>query len=1133
MPQVPWGSTLRLPKSSFPPRAILADRKKYLRRCTDDLYAWQRNAADPSPTNSFTLHDGPPYANGSLHIGHALNKILKDITCRFQVSSGRRVDYRPGWDCHGLPIELKALQRQKELGQSGEDRQLGFTEVRKLARKLASDTVEEQKAGFRKWAVMADWDNSWKTMDRDFELKQLDVFKSLVKKGLIYRKFKPVYWSPSSRTALAEAELEYKSDHVSTAAFVKFPLLDLPQGITSELGTSASEVSAVIWTTTPWTLVANKAIAVNSALEYVLVRSSRHGLLLLAETRLEDFSKVCEEDLHGQIVSRCRGSELVSGTYRHSAFADHSSLPILHADFVSADSGSGLVHIAPGHGMDDYKLCLEQGVLPFAPVDEYGCFTEDAFPSDPQRLQGKDVLGQGNKAVLQLLVDRDMIIASHKYSHKYPYDWRSKQPVIIRATQQWFANVGELRADSLKALDEVNFVPQSGRERLSSFVQGRSEWCISRQRAWGVPIPTLYEKDSGTTLLTPQSVSYIVSVIRERGIEAWWTDDELEPAWVPPMLRDNSQFRRGKDTMDVWFDSGTSWTQMEDGSQQERPPVADVYLEGTDQHRGWFQSSLLTHTARQSSNVKKVPFAPYKTLITHGFTLDHLGRKMSKSEGNVISPSEIMDGTLLPPVKRKSAKNAARSDQTVFYDAMGPDALRLWVGSCDFTRDIIVGQPVLKAINNSLLKLRNTFKLLLGLVDTLKPEQRARFESLGSANRMALVQLATLEAEAQRAYSRYEYHKVVTAVNQYINVDLSASYIESIKDCLYADATNSRNRVETQLVLWEIFKGLSCILSPITPLLIEEAIDHLPAQLAFQPMKVAWGQDPSVLQSEQDSSIPGPWEVRGLEEDMQYLSAVRNAIRSLQEPLRAEKKMGSSLQCTVAIYLPDDPLPASPQAGSQSSHTLRAALERNLLALEDYFVVSKVELISTNSPPPPPPPTDHNSSNDPNTWSRSTPLTLNNQTSTIHVRSPDAAKCVRCWKYVVPVAASSNPPDQQPPPLSPPSPFPSSPPHSSSLSPKPQLQNPSSSLDDAQEESLHDLITSGSLSRLGRELPKPEPGPELPQPEEPLCQRCLGVLEGLLHERPEIFEGRPGIEAAARRCREVEDSGLRRRWELG
>ena len=1070
MPPASWSSTLCLPKSRFPPRTILADRNKYLKRCTDDLYAWQRSTADPSPTNSFTLHDGPPYANGSLHIGHALNKILKDITCRFHVSSGRRVDYKPGWDCHGLPIELKALQRHKEQGGLGKDRPPGFLEVRKLARELASDTVEDQKAGFREWAVMADWDNSWKTMDKEFELRQLGVFRSLVEKGLIYRKFKPVYWSPSSRTALAEAELEYKNDHVSTAAFVKFPLSSLPKDIGDRLETPVSEICGVIWTTTPWTLIANKAIVVSPALEYVLVRSSQHGVLLLAKTRLNEMSSFCKENLDENILAICRGSGLVGGTYINPALGSACpSLPILQADFVSAESGSGLVHVAPGHGMDDYKLCLENGIEPYAPVDDDGCFTKEALSSDPERLLGKEVLGQGNGLVLQLFAENNMLIASHKYSHKYPYDWRSKQPVITRATQQWFANVGEIRDDALKVLDQVRFVPESGQERLSSFVKSRSEWCISRQRAWGVPIPALFEKYTGSAVLTPESVFHIIQVIKERGIEAWWTDDEYDLAWVPPTMRDRAQLRRGKDTMDVWFDSGTSWTQLQDGDREGHPPVADIYLEGTDQHRGWFQSSLLTHVAKQSSNAKTAPVAPYRTLVTHGFILDQLGRKMSKSEGNVVSPSEVMDGTLLPPLKRRPAKNSPNDEQVVVYDAMGPDALRLWVAGCDYTRDVSIGQPILKAVNNGLLKLRNTFKLLLGLVETLQPDRKTRFESLGSTGRMALMQLAELETEVQRAYSRFEYHKAVATINQYVNIDLSASYIESIKDCLYADATNSESRIEAQLVLWEIFKGLSCILSPITPLLVQEAIDYLPAQLDFQPTKVIWGNDPSALQNRQISSVAGPWEDPLLKNDMAYLSAVRNTIKSIQERVRAEKKMGSSLQCCVSISFPS----ASSNEQIPFPHSFRLAIERNLPSLEDYLVVSKVSILAPSH--------DIAETTASENWARSADVTVNGETATVHIREPEEAKCGRCWKYNV----------------------------STETAPKPE---PSSS------------VLAGQKPNVSQ--------PELQELEEPLCERCLGVLEGMRSSKLDIFEDRPKIDAAARKCRKVTNEKLMRHWDL-
>ena len=493
--------------------------------------------------------------------------------------------------------------------------------------------MRDQKKDFRQWAIMADWDNAWTTKDQTFEMKQLGVFQEMAKRDIIFRRYKPVYWSPSSGTALAEAELEYKDDHESTAAYVKFPMINIPESLEKQ-GVVKGSLHAVIWTTTPWTLPANRAIAINPDLEYVVMYVGKKQFLV-AESRLPDLVKALHVyELNTDIVARINGAGLAGATYRNILRGQESApQPILLADFVSADSGTGLVHCAPGHGMEDYEVCTKKGIPAFAPVDDAGCFTDAAFPEDPTALAGLSVLEGGSDKVIELL--GDMVVSTHKYKHKYPYDWRTKLPVIVRATEQWFADVGSIKQVALASLANVEFIPNSGKSRLESFVKGRSEWCISRQRAWGVPIPALYD-ENGVAVLTDESVAHIISVIGERGSDAWWADAEDDPAWIAPGLQ--GSYRRGKDTMDVWFDSGSSWTQTEG--------QADVYCEGTDQHRGWFQSSLLTYLSASDHAV-----APFRKLITHGFTLDQEGKKMSKSIGNVISPNEIIEGQLLPRVR--------------------------------------------------------------------------------------------------------------------------------------------------------------------------------------------------------------------------------------------------------------------------------------------------------------------------------------------------------------------------------------------------------------------------------------------------------------------------------------------------
>lgn len=485
--------------------------------------------------------------------------------------------------------------------------------------------------GFREWGVMADWDKAWTTMDKSFEVKQLGVFQEMVKRGLISRRYKPVYWSPSSRTALAEAELEYKDDHMSTAAYVKFPLTSVPEDLKRKLPENGI-LHAVIWTTTPWTLPANRAIGVHRDMEYSVVKKGSDLLLMSRQQTLLLVNATADIVVESILGGELKGSQYVNVLRGKESVPQ----PIIHADFVSAESGSGLVHLAPGHGMEDYDVCSPLGIKPDAPVNNLGCFTSAALPDDPQVLEGKSVLDEGSSEVLKILGDKVLAVYEHK--HKYPYDWRTKLPVIVRATEQWFADVGSVKDQALSSLDEVRFIPESGRARLESFVEGRSEWCISRQRAWGVPIPAIYNED-GVAVLTDESVAHLISVVDERGIDAWWTDRADDPAWIVPGLE--GKYRRGKDTMDVWFDSGTSWTQ----SHQR----ADVYLEGTDQHRGWFQSSLLTYVSASGTDG-----APFKTCITHGFTLDQSGKKMSKSIGNTIAPSQIIDGSLLPSVESLS-----------------------------------------------------------------------------------------------------------------------------------------------------------------------------------------------------------------------------------------------------------------------------------------------------------------------------------------------------------------------------------------------------------------------------------------------------------------------------------------------
>lgn len=898
------------------------------------MYAWQQEERKDS--EKFILHDGPPYANGQLHVGHALNKVLKDMIVRSELQQGKQVRFVPGWDCHGLPIEHKALLELRAKDGGGEQK-LDAVGVRKIARALAEKTVVEQKQGFKEWGVMADWDSPYLTLNKEFELKQLGVFLEMTKQGLIFRRYKPVYWSPSSKSALAEAELEYNDKHKSTAAFVKFQILEIPESLKAK-GIFKSNLHAVIWTTTPWTLPANKAIGFHRDLDYAIVQIGQEQLIF-GKNRLDHIIAKCKlEDTDIKIVlETISGSELEGITYRNTLRGSESSAqPLLFADFVTGDAGTGLVHMAPGFGMEDYELCTKHGIPAFAPVDDSGCFTDEALPENPALIQGKAVLGDGNAAILELLGSK--ILGTHPLEHKYPYDWRTKLPVIVRATAQWFADVGSIKDTAMKSLESVKFIPETGRPRLESFVKNRSEWCISRQRAWGVPIPALY-LENGDAVLTEESVSHIIATVEERGIDAWWTDAEDDAAWIPVSHKGQS-LRRGRDTMDVWFDSGTSWTQT--------PEVADVYCEGTDQHRGWFQSSLLTHVSASGLGC-----SPFKKLVTHGFTLDKDGRKMSKSVGNVIAPSQIIDGTILPldPPKKRRGQPKHPAGQP-YYDALGPDALRLWVASSDYTTDVILGENVFANVRRILIRYRNTIKMMFSNLHEetvmLPPTKR---------DIIALYQLQQAQLAVAAAYKNYDFHKAVEIINNWLSVDFSTFYSEAVKDRMYCGDGGS--------VMYPLYMGFMHMLSPILPGLVEESWEHRPEWM------------------KQSNKIPHPLHVAtsdlrflkvGFSKDhpreIAAINAAKAAVNAAQEIGREKKQIGSSLQVRVLLDVPKE------------AKELLAWYDNEL---EDIFVVSNVAFGSGEGV---------NAE-----WVYKAAFETEGGSATAWVLPAENHKCGRCWKY--------------------------------------------------------------------------------------------------------------------------------------
>ncbi|KAL7274888.1 isoleucine-tRNA ligase [Rhizina undulata] len=967
--------TMLLPKSTMPirPEKNASFEKRLLDRCSDDLYKWQKEHLPKY--NAFVLHDGPPYANGDLHIGHALNKILKDIVGRFQVISGKQLSYIPGWDCHGLPIELKALQnihfppnplppvgstqvskkakKYPPPGSSAADavekgKSMRPLEIREIARTLALNTVFGQRKVFKSWGIMGDWDNAYKTLDENYEINQLGVFKEMLKRGLIYRRFKPVYWSPSSGTALAEAELEYNEKHISKAVFVKFPLRKLGGLASYLLPTSENfaNLSAVIWTTTPWTIPANKAIAVHPEMEYSVLKTKKHGNLLVCSSRLSNLQEILKDTESTVVAEGIVGKSLLDVKYAHPLLPE-TLQPIISAEFVTADSGTGLVHCAPGHGMDDYLVCRKHGIAPFSPVDNNGRFTHDALPGS--QLAGLEVIYGGTKAIINLLGESKSLVAfEEKFVHKYPYDWRTKLPVIVRATAQWFADVERIKASALKAIENVKFVPETGRSRLAAFVQGRSEWCISRQRSWGVPIPALYDAETGDPLLTEESVEHIISVLREKGTDAWWDESVGNDVWIAEKYKnDGKQYVRGNETMDVWFDSGTSWATLK-SQIEELPgkPLADLYLEGSDQHRGWFQSSLLTKIASSPDVENAQP--PFGMVLTHGFCLDRKGKKMSKSLGNVVSPRDIVEGKI-PLLKHKVG---------------GVDILRLWVAYCDYTKDVVVGDEVLTHIHECLRKMRVTSRFLLGNLEGWDGKL-VDYEDLTKLDQYALKQLYDVNKITKEAYQNYQFNRVVNAITTYTNTDLSAFYLDVIKDRAYCDPVDSLSRRSIQTVMYHIFRNYLSMLAPIVPLLTEEIWSHTPQVVTKDcpsPSRLGWYTPEET------------WNNNELRTDLEGLFEIHSGVKLGIEKAKSEQQVKVNLESSVTLV-------------AEKGSKVAQLLEKYVNELPKLFIVSDVNL-SSNVP-------------EASKWQHIEPVSLPNGLGkcTVVVQPAKGHKCTRCWVY--------------------------------------------------------------------------------------------------------------------------------------
>ncbi|KAM4625658.1 isoleucine--tRNA ligase, mitochondrial isoform 2-T2 [Polymixia lowei] len=827
-----YRDSVLLPRTKFPMKLVgqkLLDRELATQRECGfaELYSWQR---ERKAKKEFCLHDGPPYANGDPHVGHALNKILKDIRNRFEMLRGRQVHYIPGWDCHGLPIELKALG---ELGTSG----LSPLQIRQKAREFAEGAIARQKAAFQRWGVMADWDKCYYTFDGTYEAAQLKVFQEMHSKGLIYQDYKPVFWSPSSRTALAEAELEYNPQHVSKAIYATFPLARVPPKLASEA--DLGSISVLVWTTQPWTIPANQAVCYMPNAQYsVLKRADNSQLLLVATERAASLTALLGTELESIVTFT--GSQLEGGICKHPTIPD-KEVPLLPANHVTMGKGTGLVHTAPAHGMEDYNVASQFKLSVECMVDEEGRFTELAGPE----LQNLSVMEEGTDKVISMLTACGALVKEEPCVHSYPYDWRTKRPVVIRPSKQWFINTASLKDKAKEVLQKVRVVPESARGSLLVMLDRRTYWCISRQRSWGVPIPVFYHKETGEALMNKHTVSHISTLFKEKGSDCWWElpMDSLLPAEVLKKSKAGpvTDYVRGEDVLDIWFDSGVSWAAV----LEESNPRADMYIEGKDQIGGWFQSSLLTSVAARNK-------APYQALVVHGFAVSEKGEKMSKSLGNVVDPDTIINGE-----KETST-------------AYGADVLRWWVAESNVFSEVQIGPNALNSARDSIGKLRNTLKFLLGNLHGFDPRTQAVDpKEMHYIDQYMLHLLREYCIKVTDAYSEFDAGRAIRVLQAFITRDLSSFYFSIIKDRLYCDPEDSLGRRSCQTVLEEVLDGLSRSIAPILPHLAEEVYLHAPGHDEGETLfRSGWIKSSSV------------WRRPGLEEAVEGACAIRDSFLS-------------------------------------------------------------------------------------------------------------------------------------------------------------------------------------------------------------------------------------------------------------
>ena len=871
-----YNKTLNLPKTDFPMRASLPQREpEFLKKWNEnDQYKKLMDYNEGKPL--FVLHDGPPYANGDIHIGHALNKTLKDFIVRYKNMTGFKSPFVPGWDTHGLPTELAA---RKKAGITAESN-ISDLELRKICRDTALGYVNLQRESFKRMGIIAEWDNPYITLKKEFEQEQIKVFANMASKGYIYKGLKPVYWCSDCNTALAEAEIEYAEDPCHSI-YVKFKVTE-DFGKLTALGAELDKTYFVIWTTTTWTLPANVAICVGPNYEYSLLKAN--GEYYVMATDLAPVAMADAGITDYETVGIIRGDELEYMKTAHP-FIDRTSLVIV-GDHVTLESGTGCVHTAPGHGVDDFIVCKKYPEIPIVvPVDNKGVLTEEAGQFAGLTTE------EANKPIAEYLDKIGALFALKKIKHQYPHCWRCHKPVIFRATSQWFCSVDDFKDAAVKAAEDVKWYPEWGKDRLQSMVLERADWCISRQRKWGVPIPVVYCKDCGKEIIDDGVMQKVSDIFGKEGSDAWYAHDAeyfLPEGFKCPHCGKSNGFDKESDIMDVWFDSGSSHAAV----CRKRPYLkwpADVYLEGADQYRGWFQSSLLTSVAAGDG-------APYKQIITHGWTVDGEGRKMSKSLGNGIAPQEIIS-------------------------KYGADIIRLWVASADYHADIRISPEILKQISDNYRKLRNTARYCLGNLYDFDPDNdMVSNDELEELDKYALMKLDEVIAIARKGYDEYEYHTTAHALHNFCVVDMSNFYFDVLKDRLYTTAPDSKSRRAAQTVLYKVLDALTLILTPILAFTCDEIWTAMKHDKSRNPEGPLFNNIPTADYIETDEAFIAKWD---------RIHEIRTDVQKALELARNEKVIGKPLEAKVILYADGE---------------LADFLKSELKSLPEIFITSAVEI---------------------------------------------------------------------------------------------------------------------------------------------------------------------------------------------